>query len=276
MTFSGPALPSAEIGVFDSGLGGLSVLREIRRQIPNASVLYLADTANVPYGDKPIHIVRDLALQLTDHLVHAGARLILMASGTSTVAGLEAACRRYPHLPIVGTIEPGARAAVASSTGPIGILATNATVKSRAFTEAVQAIDSAREVIEIGCPKFVPLVETGRAGTQEAEIAAFEYLQPLHAAKVQSIILGCTHFPFLLEVLHHAVARIGDPAFCPLFVDPSEASVRSALALLPTLIKDTQEAGTVHFAATGDTEDFRHFASLLLDAPIDFVSTLTL
>ena len=275
-------LSKADIGIFDSGLGGLSVLREVQRQLPQASVLYLADTANVPYGDKPIQIVRDLALRLTDQLVDAGAKLILMASGTSTVAGLEAACRRYPHLPIIGTIEPGASAAADGPLGPIGVLATNATVNSRAFTQAVQSLHPERPVIEIGCPKFVPLVETGRAGTQDAQTAAFEYLLPLHAAGVQSIILGCTHFPFLLDALHHAVAQIGDPAFQPVFVDPSEAAVRLALPLLPSLaqetksIQKTKSIGTVHFAATGDPEDFRRFASLLLGAPIASVAPLRL
>ena len=265
--------PQADIGVFDSGLGGLSVLREIRRQAPGASVLYLADTANVPYGDKPISVVRDLALQLTDRLVDAGVQLVVMASGTSTVAGLEAAQSRYPHLPIAGTIAPGADAAVSASTGPIGVLATSATVQSRAFTEAVQALEPQRQVIEVGCPKFVPLVETGRAETAEAEAAALEYLRPLHAAHVHSIILGCTHFPFLLNALHHAVSRIGDPDFQPNFVDPAAAAVRDAL---PHLTLSSSAPGTVSFAASGDPEEFRGFASRLLGFPIDFVAPLAL
>jgi glutamate racemase len=266
----------ADIGIFDSGLGGLSVLREVQRQIPHASVLYFADTANVPYGDKPLEVVRNLALRLTDHLADAGAKLILIASGTSTVAGLDAARLRYPKLPIVGTIEPGASAAVSGPPGPVGVLATNATVHSRAFTQAVHALDPARNVIEIGCPKFVPLVETGRADTQDAQAAALEYLQPLHAAGVQSIILGCTHFPFLLTALHHAVAQIGDPLFSPLFIDPSEAAVRTALPLLLSVAQQPKSIGPVQFAATGPPEDFRRFASILLGSPIASVAPLTL
>ena len=268
-------LTTADIGVFDSGLGGLSVLREIQRQAPGASVLYLADTANVPYGDKPIAVVRDLALKLTDKLVDAGVQLVIMASGTSTVAGLDAAQSRYPLLPLVGTIMPGALAAVSGTHGPIGVLATNATVQSRAFTEAVQSLDPSRQVIEIGCPKFVPLVETGRAETQNAEEAALEYLQPLHDAGTQTIILGCTHFPFLLSALRHAVAQIGDPGFDPVFVDPSEAAVRAALALLPSTFQE-QPAGAVHFAASGVPEDFRRFASLLLGTQVSCVAPLAL
>ena len=268
-------LPRADIGVFDSGLGGLSVLREIQRQAPGASVLYLADTANVPYGDKPIAVVRDLALKLTDRLVDAGVQIVIMASGTSTVAGLEAAQSRFPALPIVGTITPGAEVAVSGTHGPIGVLATNATVKSRAFTEAVHALDPKRSVIEIGCPKFVPLVETGRADTPEAEAAALKYLQPLYAAGTRTIILGCTHFPFLRPALQNAVARLGDPHFHPVFVDPSEAAVRAALALLPSAFPE-HLPGSVYFAASGDPEDFRRFASLLLGTPVVCVASLAL
>lgn len=273
MIGSRAALPKADVGVFDSGLGGLSVLREIQRQAPNASVLYLADTANVPYGDKPIAVVRDLALQLTDRLVDAGVQLVVMASGTSTVAGLRAARSRYPALPIVGTVAPGAAAAVSGSAGPIGVLATNATVHSRAFTEAVHLLDPTREVVEVGCPKFVPLVETGCAETAEAEEAALEYLRPLHAAHVQSIILGCTHFPFLSSALHHAVSQIGAPDFQPQFVDPAAVAVCEALPLLKLA---SGGLGAVAFAATGDPEDFRCFASRLLGTPIDFVAPLAL
>ncbi len=267
------SLPYADIGVFDSGLGGLTVLREIRRQMPGASVLYLADTANVPYGDKPISVVRDLALRLTDHLVEAGAKIVLMASGTSTVAGLDAARARHPHLPILGTIEPGARCAVETSPGTIGVLATNATAHSLAFTHAIQALAPERRVSEQGCPRFVPLVEAGHAETEEAEDAAREYLSPLRAAGTRSIILGCTHFPFLLPVLHRAIQKMGDPSFRPTFVDPSEEAVRMAAALVPG---SELPNAPLYFAATGDPESFRRHASALLGESFPPVLTLVL
>lgn len=264
-------LPQADIGVFDSGLGGLTVLREIRRRMPGASVLYLADTANVPYGDKPIEIVRDLALRLTDCLVESGVRLVIMASGTSTAAGLEAAIQHYPHLPLLGTIEPGAHAAVEASAGKIGVIATNATAQSLAFTHAIQRLDPARQVVEQGCPKFVPLVESGRSETEAADEAACEYLSPLRRAGVECIILGCTHFPFLLPALQRAVHRMGDPQFRPLFVDPSEEAVRVAQTLFRPA---SSEDGAVSFAASGDPESFRRYASLLLDEPLSPVAPL--
>ena len=262
------------IGILDSGLGGLTVLREVRRQAPGASVLYLADTANVPYGDKSIPVVRDLALRLTDHLVRAGVQIVLMASGTSTVAGLEAAHERYPQIPILGTIEPGARAAVETFTGPIGVISTNATAHSLAFTHAIHVLDARRPVTEEGCPLFVPLVESGRAETPEAEDAACEALRPMREAGVEVIIFGCTHFPFLLPALQRAVRRLGDTNFRPQFVDPSEETVRCALPLLPKL--DLAVPSTVTFAATGDPDEFRHYASALLGEPVPPVSHFSL
>lgn len=266
-------LPQADIGVFDSGLGGLTVLRELRRQMLGASVLYLADTANVPYGDKPIEVVRDLALRLTKHLVESGVKIVLMASGTSTVAGLDAARERYPHVPIVGTIAPGAKTAVETSHGSIGVLATNATVQSLAFTQAIQSLDPSRRVIEQGCPQFVPLVESGQAETPEAEEAACEYLAPLRVAGVETIILGCTHFPFLLPSLHRAICRMGDPRFRPAFVDPSEEAVRVAASLIAVPERANAQ---VYFAATGDPEAFRRYASALLGEALPPVASLVL
>ena len=252
----------APIGIFDSGLGGLTVLRQLQRLLPGESIVYLADTANVPYGDKPLGVVRDLALRLTDELVQGGAKLVIMASGTSTVAGLEAARARHPGVPILGTIDAGARAA-AGRPGAVGVLATEATVRSRGFTQAVQALDPTRTVIEQGCPRFVPLVESGRAETPDAVEAAREYLAPLLRTPVQSIILGCTHFPFLLPALHDA---LGEASYRPAFVDPAEEVVREAAEILSAAGLLAVPGGTpsLRFADTGDPAAFAHFAALLL------------
>jgi glutamate racemase len=264
----------ASIGIFDSGLGGLTVLRQVQRLLPFESVLYLADTANVPYGDKPLSVVRDLALSLTGELARSGAKLVLMASGTSTVAGLDAARAMYPDLPILGTIEAGARTAL-SRPGPIGVLATEATVRSRAFTQAIQSMDSRRTVFEQGCPRFVPLVESGRANAPDAIEAAREYLAPLLEAGVGTIILGCTHFPFLLPALYDALAGVPNR---PVFVDPAEEAVREAMRLLTSMdrLAPTDSIPLRHFAATGDPEEFAHYASLLLGHSLPSVAPLTL
>jgi glutamate racemase len=253
---------SAPIGIFDSGLGGLTVLRQVQRLLPRESILYYADTANVPYGDKPLPVVCDLALRLTEHLLRAGAKTVLMASGTSTAAGLEAARAAFPDTPILGTIEAGARAAI-RRPGAIGVMATAATVRARAFTEAIHALDSSRDVFEQGCPPFVPLVESGRANSPEAIDAAREYLRPLLLADVQSIVLGCTHFPFLLPALRDALSAV---PVRPVFVDPAEESVRQASVLLSAagLLAPPNAHPSLHFAATGDPADFACQAERLL------------
>ncbi len=274
-----PAAANAPIGILDSGLGGLSVLREVQRLCPHESVVYLADTAHVPYGDKPLQVVRDLALRLTEVLVQRGCKLVIMASGTSTVAGLEAAQARYPAVPILGTIDVGARAALDAATGggTIGVLATAATVQSRAFTRAVQALAPGRNVAEVGCPRFVPLVETGCAETADALEAARAYLRPLSEARARAIILGCTHFPFLLSALQQA-AREQQNGPLPLFVDPAEEVVREARALLTAagLAASPGSSPVYAFAATSDPQEFGRFASLLLGAPLPPVASLSL
>ncbi|BDI32663.1 glutamate racemase [Capsulimonas corticalis] len=259
--------PSSPIGVFDSGLGGLSVLREIERQLPGERIHYVADTANVPYGDKPIEVVRSLALKLTDYLIESGAKIVIMASGTSTAAGLDAAKQKHPAADIIGTIDSGARTAVNASAGDIGVIATNATAQSLAFSHAVHAIDPKRRVAEQGCPRFVPLVETGRTECADAVDASLEYLRPLAAASVRVIILGCTHFPFLDTALRQAVHDLNVRDFQPLFVDPAAETVRDVKALLARknlLNPAISSQSSVRFDATGDPEEFRRQASMLL------------
>ena len=274
-----PPTPSAPIGVFDSGLGGLSVLREIVRRLPGERIHYVADTANVPYGDKPIEVVRALALKLTQHLIASGAKIVIMASGTSTAAGLDAAKQTYPYADIIGTIDSGARTAVQASPDEIGVIATNATARSRAFSHAVHALDPARIVVEQGCPRFVPLVETGLTESADAVDASLEYLRPLAAAGVRVVILGCTHFPFLDQALAQAARDLYPAGLQPLFVDPAAETVRDVKALLARkdLLSDSlSRTNAVRFEATGDPEEFRRQASMLLKHDIGTVNLLRL
>lgn len=270
--------PVSPIGIFDSGLGGLSVLREVQRQLPHDSVVYLADTANVPYGDKPVSVVCDLALRLTQALIARGCKLVIMASGTSTVAGLEAAQALYPDELILGTIDVGAKVALTAGSGPLGVLATNATVQSRAFTHAVQRLAPGRPVTEQGCPRFVPLVEEGRGETPEATDAAREYLAPLQKAGVQTIILGCTHFPFLLPALQKAAHAFVHGGFQPVYVDPAAEVVRQAAVLLAErgLTPPTGSAPTLHFASTAAPATFGGHAAALLGYALPSVALLRL
>lgn len=271
------------LGLLDSGVGGLSVLREVHRQLPWVDVHYIGDTANVPYGDKPIPVLRDLAIRLSAQLIRDGVSTVVMASGTSTVAGLEPARELFPNTPIFGVIEPGARAAAQCTRGPIGVLATNATAHSLAFTEAIHQIDPARSVLEIGCPKFVPLVEEGYTDCTLAVDACLEYMEPLLMAGVDAVILGCTHFPFLLPALNRAldIAGIKRP---PAFIDPAVETVSEVVRLWNSSVSSAWKEstypsnahGTTFFYATGDPELFAFHASKLLGSTITGVSKLEL
>jgi len=178
----------------------------------------------------------------------------------------------------LGTIDVGAKAALAAASGPIGVLATNATVHSRAFTHAVQRLAPECLVTEQGCPKFVPLVEEGRGGTLDAVDAAREYLAPLRQAGVRTIILGCTHFPFLLPALQKAAATFAGDGFLPRYVDPAAEVVREAAALLAerSLSASPSSAPTVQFASTADPETFGRHAAVLLGYDLPSVALLRL
>jgi len=263
------------IGLLDSGVGGLSVLREVYRQLPAVSVSYIGDTANVPYGEKPIPVLRELALRLTAELVSSGVSAVIMASGTSTVAGLEPARELFPNIPIFGVIEPGAKAALAHTRGPIGVMATTATVNSLAYTHSVRHIDPSRKVFEVACPRFVPLVESGRANSEDAVDACMEYLESLVHHRVSAVILGCTHFPFLLQSLAEALKRMGTEN-APIFVDPAVDAVADAAAALGIDVSKRTPVGRTDFFCTGNPVLFAENASLLLGTPVKDVAFLDL
>lgn len=205
------------IGVRDSGVGGLTVARAIKQQLPQARLLYFADTAHVPYGDRTPDEVRYLALSITRFLIEQGAQRVVFACNTSSAYALEQAQQRFA-VPLTGMIEAGGRAALeankVSSKSPIGVLATAATVSSHMYARWIEKLQPEAKVIEVACPEFVPLVENEQADTRTARQACEKYMEPLLNQGVQTVILGCTHYPLLLANLQ-AVA----PHVC--FVDPA-------------------------------------------------------
>jgi glutamate racemase len=251
------------IGVFDSGLGGLTVVAQLMQALPNERVIYFADNAHVPYGERPLDEIRSFALGITDFLVGKGAKAVVMACNMSSAVALDAARAKYPDLPILGTIEPGSKAAVAVADGaPIGVLATTGTVKSGAYARTCGELDPSCVVIQQACPRFVPLVEEGRADSEEAEAAARDYLAPLLAAGCTTIILGCTHYPFLRKAIEIAA---GGGA---VVIDPAE---EIAIALQNALKErgiESDSGGEHVFYASGDTESFATLGSAFLGRPI--------
>lgn len=185
------------IGIFDSGIGGLTVLREIARLLPWEDTLYLGDMARVPYGNKSPETVTRYAFENTRFLLEASVKMIVVACNTVSSVGLAALQRKSP-VPIVGVLEPGARAAVrATENGRIGVIGTEVTIRSGAYARAIQKIRPDVRVAGIPCPLFVPLVEEGWTHDEIADQVAARYLTPLHEEGIDTLVLGCTHYPLL-------------------------------------------------------------------------------
>jgi len=198
-------LADRAIGVFDSGIGGLTVLKALLNNLPGESLVYLGDTARVPYGTKSSQTVRRYALEAASFLVGNQVKLLVCACNTASSVALQDLESRFTQ-PIVGVIEPGARRAVAlTRSGKVGIIGTEGTIKSGAYTRAVHALNPDIEVFSAACPLFVPLVEEGWADHAVALTVAREYLAPMLAAGVDTLVLGCTHYPVLKSTLHRAL-----------------------------------------------------------------------
>jgi glutamate racemase len=190
----------APIGIFDSGFGGLTVARSVIDQLPHESLVYLGDTARQPYGPKPIGEVREYALECLDHLVDEGVKALVIACNSASAAMLRDARERY-DVPVVEVILPATRRAVAAThNGRIGVICTRATAESLAYDDAFAAAPHI-ELTTRACPRFVDFVEAGVTGGADLQAVAHEYLDPLVAAEVDTLILGCTHYPLLTGII---------------------------------------------------------------------------
>ncbi len=194
----------APIGVFDSGFGGLTVARAVIDQLPHETVIYVGDTARQPYGPRPIGEVREYALECLDHLVHLGVKALVIACNSASAAMLRDARERY-DVPVVEVILPATRRAVAASrTGQIGVICTRATAQSMAYEDAFAAAPHVDLVVQ-PCPRFVDFVERGVTAGSELLGVAHEYLDPLVSAGVDTLVLGCTHYPLLTGVISYVM-----------------------------------------------------------------------
>ena len=194
------------IGIFDSGFGGLTVARSVIDQLPHESIVYVGDTARQPYGPKPIGEVREYALECLDHLVTLGVKALVIACNSASAAMLRDARERY-DVPVVEVILPATRRAVAAShTGRIGVICTRATAESQAYDDAFAAAPHI-DLLTRACPRFVDFVEAGVTGGEELIAAAHEYLDPLTEAGVDTVILGCTHYPLLTGVISYVMGE---------------------------------------------------------------------
>lgn len=200
----------APIGIFDSGVGGLTVARAILDQLPGERLLYIGDTANSPYGPKPLEQVRSMALNVMDELVDSGVKMLVIACNTATAAALDEARERYTKgmgIPVIEVISPAARTAAAlTRSGRVGVIATAGTVNSGAYARALRGIPGLK-LTQQACPRFVQLAEAGiTTGPQVLDVAK-EYLEPLQAAAVDTLVLGCTHYPLLAGPISYVMGR---------------------------------------------------------------------
>ena len=237
--------PPSPIGVFDSGLGGLTVAKALAERLPHEQLVYLGDTARVPYGTRsPATVVR-YARNNVAFLRKQGVKLVVVACNTVSAHGL-AGLTDGGDLPIVGVIRPGARAALAASSGgPLAVLGTPGTIRSGAYEQAVHELDPEREVVSIACPLFVPLVEEGWTQHAVTTAVAREYLEPLRGSRVDTLILGCTHYPLLRETITAVAAELLGREIA--IVDSASAVASDVAALLEKLGLAAPSSG-----ATGD------------------------
>jgi glutamate racemase len=258
---------SRPIGVFDSGVGGLTVFREIARALPGESLIYLGDSARVPYGTKSPRIVTRYALEAARHLLGRNIKMLVVACNTATAAALPT-LRDALTIPVIGVVEPGARAAVERTQGRIGVIATEGTVNSRAYTNAIRLLDPDVEVIESPAPLFVALAEEGWANTHVAREVAEIYLEPLIDAGIDTLVLGCTHYPILRGTIESVV---GDTVAIVDSAETTAACVQQDLQLRNTSGKPSYE-----FLVTDAEERFRRIAADFLEREIDNLELVSL
>jgi glutamate racemase len=242
--------PDAPIGIFDSGFGGLTVARSVIDQLPHESLVYLGDTARQPYGPKPIGEVREYALECLDHLVGEGVKALVIACNSASAAMLRDARERY-DVPVVEVILPAARRAVAAThTGRIGVICTRATADSLAYDDAFAAAPHV-ELSTRACPRFVEFVEVGMTGGDELLAVAHEYLDPLVDADIDTLILGCTHYPLLTGIISYVV---GDGVT---LVSSAEECAKDVYKLLAAhdLMRPSGDAA-YRFLTTGTPDEF--------------------
>lgn len=262
----------APIGVFDSGIGGLTVVGELHRRLPAESVIYVGDTARVPYGPKSPETVLRYAREIAGYLMAQRVKAVVIACNTATAHALPTLQAELP-VPVVGVVQPGARAAVATSRGGvIGVVGTAGTVRSGAYERAIHSLAPGASVMSRACPLFVPLVEEGWLDHQVTRAVAGEYLRPLMDAGVDTLVLGCTHYPLLVPLL---TSVLGPDVT---LIDSARETARELAALLARKGLDTLGSRpAVHrYLATDDQPRMLELGQRFLGLPMDRVEALTL
>jgi glutamate racemase len=247
------------IGVFDSGVGGLTVVSALRRRLPGESILYLGDTARLPYGSKSPDTVTRYTRRNIEFLTDRGVKAVVVACNTASALALPNL--EMHEVPTWGVIEPGAVKAAQVSRGRVGVIATEATVRSDAYPRALRAVRPDLEIVSQACPLLVPLVEEGWHDDPITEEVARRYLRPLLEAGIDTLVLGCTHYPLLVPVLQ----RVAGPDVT--LVDSAEAVAEMVAAGLADRHLEATETASHHFCVTDSGETFQRIARRILQDP---------
>jgi glutamate racemase len=269
--------PQAPVGVFDSGVGGLTVLHELLISLPSEDFLYLGDTARFPYGDKTQDELRQFSIEIADHLLAAGAKLLVVACNSASAAALGTLERHLQDtgrdVDVIGVLRPAAQlAVVASHTGRVGLLATPATVASGAYVRALAAADPHVHLESVACPDLAPIIQGGFPFDEKVVATVRDYCAPLQAARVDTVILGSTHYPLCAPILQRTLGR------GVTLVSAGAGVARSAERALAAreLLNPRLGEGNYHFECTGDAESFRSLGTRFLQMPLGEVKQVGL
>ena len=260
-------MSNAPIGIFDSGVGGLTVARAILDQLPNESTLYIGDTARGPYGPRSLAEVRDFSLESLDFLVDQGVKALVIACNTASAAMLRDARERY-SVPVIEVIQPAVRRAVAATrTGKVGVIGTQATIESQAYLDAFAAAPQL-QITSIACPLFVEFVERGETSGDAITKVAREYLAPMAVADIDTLVLGCTHYPLLTGVISYVM---GNGVSLVSSAEETAKDLYRVLVEKSLLRTPSSEAATHTFMATGDAKAFEVLARRFLGPEVGSV-----
>lgn len=256
------------IGIFDSGIGGLTVLKEIRRVLPFEDIIYLGDTARVPYGIRSPETVTRYAFECIDFLMKKNIKFLVVACNTVSATSLNDIKKRL-SIPVVGVIEPGALSAVNyTKNKKVGVIGTEATIRSNAYTAAIKHLSSNIEVFGLSCPLFVPLVEEGWTEGEIARLVAEKYLREMRDKEIDTLVLGCTHYPLLKKVIKEVMGDV-------FLVD----SAIETANVVKNMLKGTEKKsvkGKIKFYVTDSPEKFITVGERFLEDKIDYIEKVNL